>query len=144
MAYSYGTQATKFLDPTAANITDGGTARGNVHCFVDYYTGTAAEAVDTLKVLMGPTLPLGARILYVGINCPATGITIDVGDLEDADRYISAAAASTCSYCDNVTAALGYEVDMTTAATPDNQVVMTLSGACNAVVIKLVVMYAYD
>ncbi len=144
MAYSYGTNATKFLTPSAANITDGGTARGNVHCFVDYYTGTAAEAGDELTVLMGPELPTGARILSVGICCPATGITIDVGDLEDTDRYISAAAASTCSYCDNVTAALGYEVDMTTAATPDNQIVMTLSASCNAVQVKLVVMYAYD
>jgi len=144
MAYSYGTNATKFLDPKAENIVAGGQAAGNVHCFVDYYTGTGAEAGDTLKVLMGPELPVGSRILYVGINCPATGITIDVGDFEDSDRYISAAAASQCSYCDNVLAALGYEVDMTTASTPDNQIVMTLSGACNAVEVKLVVMYAYD
>ena len=144
MAYSYGVNATKYLDPKAENITDPGTGRGNVHCFVDYYTGTTAEAGDELTVYMGPVLPVGARILYVGIECPATGITIDVGDAEDTDRYISAAAASQCSYCDNVLAALGYEVDMTTAATPDNQILLTMSGSCAAVKVALVVQYAYD
>ena len=144
MAYSYGVNATKIADPYAANILDGGLARGNVHCFVDTYTGTAAEAGDTLTVVMGPELPTGARVLYVGIQCPATGITIDVGDWEDTDRYISAAAASQASYVDNVTAGLGYEVDMTTATTPDNQVTLTLSAACAAVEVRLIVMYAYD
>jgi hypothetical protein len=144
MAYSYGDSATKFLTPSAANIVDGGTARGNVHCFVDTYTGTTAEAGDELTVFMGPELPVGARVLYVGIQCPVTGITINVGDLEDADRYISAAAASQASYVDNVLAGLGYEVDMTTAATPDNQVTMTLSAACAAVQVRLIVMYSYD
>ena len=144
MAYSYGVNATKILDPYAANILDGGLAGGKVHCFVDTYTGTAAEAGGTLKVVMGPELPVGAKVIGVAIECPATGITIDVGDFETAARYISAAAASATSFNDTIVGGLGYEVDMTTASTPDNQIVMTLSGSCNAVVVRLVVTYTTD
>jgi hypothetical protein len=144
MAYGKGVNKTIIDSITPSTVLDPGLAGGQVKCFVDYYTGTGAEAGDTLTVEMGPELPVGAKILSVGIDCPATGITIDVGDAEDTDRYISAAAASQCSYCDNVTAALGYEIDMTTATTPDNQILMTLSGACNAVVVRLVVMYTVE
>ena len=129
---------------TPSTVLDPGLVGGNVRCMIDTYTGTTAEAGATLTVKMGGTLPTGARILGVTIQCPATGITIDVGDAEDTDRYISAAAASQVSYCDNVLAAIPYEVDMTTAATPDNQVLLTLSGSCAAVVVGLVVFYTVE
>jgi len=140
MAYGKGVNKTIIDSITPSTILDPGLAGGQVKCFVDYYTGTTAEAGDTLTVEMGPELPVGAKILSVGIDCPATGITIDVGDADDTDRYISAAAASQCSYCDNVLAALGYKID----GDDDQQVLMTMSGACAAVVVKLVVTYTVE
>lgn len=140
MAYGKGVNKTIIDSITPSTVLDPGLAGGQVKCFVDYYTGTTAEAGDTLTVEMGPELPVGAKILSVGIDCPATGITIDVGDADDTDRYISAAAASTCSYCDNVTAALGYEID----GDDDQQILLTLSAACAAVEVKLVVMYTVE
>ena len=129
---------------TPSTILDPGVMGGVVRVITDSYVGTTAEAGATLTVKMGAELPLYARVVGVTIDCPATGITIDVGDAEDTDRYISVAAASTVSYCDNVLAAINYNVDMTTAATPDNQVLLTLSAACAAVTIQLAVFYVID
>jgi len=144
MAYGQGVNKAIIDGITPATILDPGQMGGVVRVMTDEYTGTAAEAGDTLTVEMCDELPLGARVVGVTINCPATGITIDVGDAEDTDRYISAAAASTVSYCDNVTAAINYKVDMTTATTPDNQVLMTMSGSCAAVKVQLAVFYVVE
>lgn len=127
-----------------SNVLSPGLAGGVVRCMIDWYTGTTAEAGASLTVEMGDELPVGARVVGVTIQCPATGITINVGDAEDTARYISAAVASQVSYCDNVTAAIPYKVDMTTAATPDNQVLMTLSAACAAVIVALVIFYVVE
>jgi len=139
-----GTNKTIIDSITPSTVLDPGCAGGIVRCMLDDYTGTTAEAGATLTVKMGDILPTNARVVGVTIDCPATGITIDVGDAEDTDRYISAAAASTVSYCDNVLAAINYKVDMTTAATPDNQVLLTLSAACAAVKVQLAVFYTID
>lgn len=144
MAYGKGVNKTLLDAMKPASILDPGSVGGKVRCFIDTYTGSTAEAGDTLTVEMGPELPVGAKILHVAIQCPATGITIDVGDAEDTDRYISAAAASQASYIDNVTAGVGYEIDMTTETTPDNQILMTMSGSCAAVEVRLVVMYTVE
>jgi hypothetical protein len=144
MANGKGTNKTIIDSITPSTILDPGVMGGVVRCMTDDYTGTAAEAGTELTVKMCNTLPTNCRVVGVTIDCPATGITIDVGDAEDTDRYISAAAASTVSYCDNVTAAINYKVDMTTAATPDNQILMTLSAACNAVKVQLAVFYVID
>lgn len=140
MAYGKGVNKTIIDSITPSTILDPGLAGGQVKCFVDTYTGTGAESGDTLTVEMGPELPVGAKILGVTIQCPATGITIDVGDADDTDRYISAAAASQASYIDNVTAGAGYEID----GDDDQQVLMTLSGACNAVEVRLIVLYTVE
>jgi hypothetical protein len=144
MAYGKGVNKTIIDSITPSTVLDPGLAGGQVKCFVDTYTGTTAETGDTLTVEMGPELPVGAKVLHVAIECPATGITIDVGDAEDTDRYISAAAASAQSQNDTIVGGLGYEVDMTTASTPDNQILMTLSGSCAAVEVRLVVMYTVE
>jgi len=130
---------------TPSTILDPGQMAGVVRCMTDEYTGTTAEAGATLTVEMCDELPVGARVVGVTIDCPALagGATIDVGDYESTARYISAAAASTCTYL-NVNAGLNYEVDMTTASTPDNQIIMTLSKAIAAVKVQLCVFYTVE
>ncbi len=144
MAYGKGTYKTIADSITPATILDPGTFGGKVQCFIDKYTGTAAEAGDTLTVEMGPELPVGAKVLWVSVMCAATGVTCDVGDAEDTDRYIDNAAASAITSTGDVATGLAYEVDMTTAATPDNQILITWSGSCAAVESVLVVLYVVN
>ena len=139
-----GTNRTIIDAITPSTILSPGLAGGVVRCMVDTYTGTAAEAGATLTVKVGGTLPTGAHVLGVTFQANANGITVDVGDAEDTDRYISAAAEKTVSYCDNVLGAIPYEVDMTTASTPDNQILLTLSGACAAAQQGIVIFYTID
>jgi len=130
---------------TPSTVLDPGFAGGNVRCMIDYYTGTTAEAGDTLTVEMGGDLPKGAKVVGVTIQCAATGITIDVGDAADTDRYISTAAASQASYIDNVLAGAGYEIlTDPTDATPTNQILMTLSNSHAAVQTCLIVFYTVE
>ena len=133
-----GTGVNKAIaDAAGATKLTPGLFGGLVQGFVDTYVGTTAESGATLTVEVGPELPVGAVIVGVAIQCPATGITIDVGDTDDTDRYISAAAASQASYIDNVTAGLGYIID----GDDDQQVLLTLSGSCAAVEVRIAVLY---
>jgi len=141
-----GTNKTIIDSITPSTVLDPGVAGGRVRCMLDDYTGTGAEVLTTLTVKMGGALPLNARIVGVTIDCGALGggHTINVGDAESTGRYISAAAASTCTYM-NVNAGLNYKVDMTTAATPDNQILLTLSGTVAlAAKVYLAVFYTID
>lgn len=140
MAYNQGVNKTIIDAITPSTVLAPGLAGGNVRCMVDTYTGTTAEAGDELTVEMGGELPVGAVVLGVTIQCPATGITIDVGDADDTDRYISSAAASQASYIDNVTAGAGYTID----GDDDQQVLMTMSGSCAAVEVRLIVFYTVE
>lgn len=144
MATLYGVNKTKMLDPKAANILDGGLAGGKVHCFVDTYTGLGTEsAADVIE--MGPELPVGARVLYVAISQDTCGGTPDVGDYEDTDRYIDEATDNACLDTTDTKTGIGYEVDMTTASTPDNQIIVTLDAAVTLNgVIKVVCLYTTD
>jgi len=131
---------------TPATILDPGLAGGSLRCMIDSYTGTAAETGATLTVEMGGDLPKGARVVGVTLQAAAIGaITIDVGDVVDTNRYITAAVPSNCSYIDNVTAGAGYEILTEPEATlPTNQILMTLSAACAAVVVTLITFYVID
>jgi len=145
MAYGKGINRTIMDAITPATILDPGVAGGNVRCMVDRYTGTTAEAGDTLTVEMGGDLPKGARVTGITIQTAANGITIDVGDVVDTDRYISAAVASQASYIDNVTAGAGYEILTAPDATsPTNQILMTMSGSHAAVVTTLIIFYTVE
>ena len=144
MAYGKGANRTIADSITPATVLDPGVWGGNVRCIIDTYTGTTAEVGDTLTVEMGPELPVGARVLWVSMMCGATGVTADVGDAEDTDRYLAAAAASAITSTGDVATGLAYEIDMTTAATPDNQILVTWSAACAAVSNTLVVLYTVE
>jgi len=131
MATLYGENATKIAAITPATVLDPGLAGGNVRCFVDTYTGLGTEsASDVIK--MGPVLPKGARVLFVICQCDTMGGTPDVGDAEDPDRYIDEASDNAVTMSNDVLTGTGYEVDMTTASTPDNQILVTVDGAVTA------------
>ena len=146
MSTVYGVNKTKSLTPHGSNVLERGIFGGNVHVMIDQYECAALAAGSTIHV--GQTLPAGARILEVIISSDnlANNTTLAVGDAEDTDRYITAidhgAAAVTTRL--NAVNGLGYVVDMTTAATPDNQILITTAAGEATGTINIVIIYAND
>jgi len=107
-----------------------GLSSGVVRVMTDTYEGSAAAVADVIE--MGGEIPTGATILMVVLSWDNLGasITLDVGDLEDPNRYISAEDVSAAgSKIVGLTDGIQYQVDMTTAATPDNQVTLLVGGS---------------
>jgi hypothetical protein len=144
MATLYGVNATKINAMKPSDILDAGTAGGKVRCFYDTYVGLGTESsADVIE--MGPELPVGARVLYVAISQDTCGGTPDVGDYEDTDRYIDEATDNATLDTTDTKTGIGYQVDMTTASTPDNQIIVTLDAAVTlAGVIKVVCLYTVE
>jgi hypothetical protein len=145
MATLYGVNKTKIDAMKPSDILDAGSTGGKVRTFIDTYVGLGTEsAADVIE--MGPKLPVGARIVNLAFQQVSCGGTPDVGDYEDTDRYIDEATDNAIETL-GLTAVrgLGYEVDMTTAATPDNQIIVTLDAAVTlAGVMTLVVSYVVE
>ncbi len=80
---------------TPATILKPGLIGGNVRCMVDDYTVVGTEVTGDL-IEMGHDLPVGAKILEVLLQTSAlgSGVTLNVGDAEDDNRYISAVDCS--------------------------------------------------
>ena len=143
MATYNGVNAAIIAAPTPSTVLDPGLAGGNVRCFTDYYVGLGTESANE-TIAMGPVLPVGARILFMVLTQTSTGNTPDVGDAESSERYISEAADNAVHVSDATTGG-NYEIDMTTAATPDNQILVLLDAAVTAAgTIKLVVFYTVE
>lgn len=88
MATLYGDNRTKILDPSSDNILSGGTCGGRVRVQTDTITLAAAAIDDVIQI--GQALKAGAIILGIEINNAAlgAGVTLDVGDSDDPNRYI--------------------------------------------------------
>ena len=144
MATVYGANRTIMDAPTPSTILDPGLNGGKVRCMIDTYTADATEGAGTI-IEMGGTLPTGARILQVWCTNADGNATMSVGDLESTTRYIASVAAGATEYMD-VAGGLGYEVDMTTASTPDNQIVITTIGDTldTGLTTRLVVFYTIE
>ena len=146
----YGDIKTVQVTPTPSTIADPGTVGGNVRVMYDEVTFATATGLPIVGdiVQLGGTLPVGARVIdIVFCNHDAT-TTWDIGDYEDPDRYIDAAAVSAISRLDEVATVpgLGYEVDMTTASTPDNQIIATAATATvtTGTIISIAITYIVE
>lgn len=123
---------------------DGGLFGGVVRCMIDTYEASALASGSLIE--MGGDLPIGARVLAIGLWHDALGsATFDIGDAEDADRYlndysVSSAGQKWCDLADGVE----YEVDNTTASTPDTQVLITTASASITGTVKLLILYTTD
>lgn len=150
MADVYGVQATKTLTPTGSNIVAPGLLGGRVRCMVDTYEASALGSGSTIQ--MGQALPVGATVLNVILAHDALGsATIDVGDTEDADRYIAAANVSSAGVVGMVEAALvdaiAYTIlgsDNTSGGSDDQTILLTTASASITGTIKLIVFYTVE
>ena len=143
MATYNGVNAAIIAAITPSTILDPGLNGGTVRCMVDTYVGLGTESSAETIAMCGE-LPVGARILDVTVILKAVGGTPDIGDAEDPDRYVDEATDNAVTRLNNVAGA-GYEVDMTTTSTPDNQILVTLDAAVTASgIITVVVFYTVE
>jgi hypothetical protein len=144
MATLYGVNKTKIDAMKPSNILSAGEQGGKVRCLIDTYVGLGTESsADVIE--MCQELPKGAKILFGLIQLKAVGGTPDLGDYEDTDRYVDEASDNAVTTFSDTITGCNYEVDMTTASTPDNQLIVTLDGAVTlAGVITVVVFYTVE
>jgi len=114
---------------------------GRVKVCLDSYEASTLVSGSTIK-LFG-ALPAGAKIVEMIIDFDALGsATIDVGDSNDADRYISADSVSSAgiSHIENINGR-GYVIGTTAG---DNQILITTGSASISGTIKAAVLYTQD
>ena len=142
MAAYKGLNKTKIDAMVPADILSPGLMGGNVRIMIDSYTGVACVAADTIKV--GGTLPVGAKVIDIMVSNPHAS-TFTLGDAESVARYNASIAATAIEHID-VLGAMNYEVDMTTASTPDNQILLTVVGAAMdaALTLKVAIIYTVE
>jgi hypothetical protein len=148
MATTYkGDYKTIADNPTPATILDPGSMGGNVRVMFDTVTFATATGLPIVGdiVELGAELPVGARVLDIMFWCSDASTTFTIGDYEDVDRYHAGTTANTLEHMEAY-AGMGYEVDMTTASTPDNQIIATAATATitTGSVIKFWITYAID
>lgn len=144
MATLKGVNKTKIDAMKPSNILSPGEISGKVRCAIDTYVGLATEASGDV-IEMCADLPVGAKIVWGWIECAAIGGTPDLGDYEDTDRYVDEAVDNAVTMFNDTITGLNYEVDMTTAATPDSQLIVTLDAAVTlAGVITVCVFYTVE
>jgi hypothetical protein len=146
MADYYGVNATKVLTPTSDNILSPGTLGGRVRVLTDSIT-VAAAGDETIAI--GRELQAGAIIVGIQIKNAALGanITLEVGDSDDPNRYITAydANANTeATFADNLIGGLHYKIGTNDG---DEQILITVrdaaaGGAAGA--LKINVLYTED
>lgn len=144
MATVYGVNKTKALSPIGTNIIGTGENKAQLNVMYDSYEAAAAASGDIVQVC--DKLPAGALVVDVVVfyDDLGTGVTLDVGDLADDNRYVDAAAvaAGTGSISlqqDGLIAGIGYKVG---TATNDNQVALTIGGSAATGTLKVMVVYS--
>ena len=118
---------------------------GNVKVMVDTYELSSLASGSIIE--MGGDLPIGARVLAVHLVFDGLGgsVTMDVGDAEDANRYISAEAVSSAGEKWGALAdGVEYEIDETDTSNTDRQVLITTGGATGTGTVKLKVYYTHE
>ena len=148
MATVKGTNRTLADTPTGSNIMDAGLQAGKLRVIMDDYEASASASGTIIE--LGAYLPKGARVLEVILTTDDLGATttVEVGDYEDADRYITATVCTTANQVTRLNAIDGrqYEVDETTATATgtDRQIIATIGVAAATGTIKVEVIYTYE
>ena len=139
MATVYGVNRTKALDPKSTNTIVGGLIGGKVRVMSDSYEASSLASGSVIEV--GHTLPVGATVLRVEVACDALGsATIDVGDADDTNRYLSAqSVASAALLVNDETDGVGY----TTDGTDDTQIQITTASASITGTLRVNIYYVF-
>ena len=132
---------------TPSTVLSPGKLGGNVRCLTDRYVGLGTESANDL-IEFGTDLPKGATILNIICRVNATGNTFDVGDAEDENRYMEAAADNTTTLSSDVyETGVGYEITDLPGVSPyDSQILVKVNtGAVTAAgTIDLIILYTIE
>lgn len=152
MANYKGVNRTLADNPVGDNILDHGLFAGKLRVMIDNYVMLGTEAAGE-HIKMGGKLPVGARVIEVILHTDdlAATCTLDVGDAEDVDRYMDGVdcggGAQSSKMLVGAIDGRAYKVDMTTASTPDNQILITFATLATPTAdadIKLIVLYVVE
>lgn len=138
MATQNGTNYAKAIDPSSANILAAGLWGGKVRVQKDDFTFAGEAAGEVIRV---GRLPKGAKFLFAIVTSAAlgSGVTLQLGDSGDDDRYMVATAhASAATTISAPTSGIGYE---TTAETIVN---LTTAGGAATGLVETLLFYAQE
>jgi len=152
MAAVKGVNRTKADLPIGSSILGQATSDAKVCMIYDTYEASALENASTIA--MGTKLPVGARVINVILYSDDMGstVTCDVGDADDADRYLDGINVTNANDVHSLLGAdtrlgeidgFGYVVLGTGAVSggDDTQVIITTAGIWTGT-LKLMVIYA--
>lgn len=144
MAAVKGVNATIYTAGGESQIAAGYTD-ARVKAYYDTYVPLGTEAAGS-TINVGPVLPAGAKILGVTISnlTQDAAVTLSVGDSNDPDRYITAYAADSVLYSDNLRQiGMGYVIGTNSG---DTQVQILTAGATLGIndSISIVILVATD
>lgn len=79
---------------TSGSLIDAGVLRGKVRVYQDIYE--AAALANGSDITMGKQLQPGTRVIgiFIAWDALGAGVTLDVGDANNADRYIDGEVAT--------------------------------------------------
>lgn len=152
MSAVYGVNATKLLTPSADSIIDQSTLHSEVKMMYDSYEASALATASTIA--MCDKLPVGARVIAIALMNDDLGstVTCDVGDADDADRYLDGVSLTNANDVNSTFYAptrlseidgFGYRVLGTGAISggDDQQLIITTAGILTGT-LKMIVLYA--
>lgn len=143
MGVLYGVNYTKYnTGPTEDNIQKRGEVSGPLSYFRDEYEAAGTTDGDVLYI--GHKLNAGDRVLgfILSTDDLGTGVTIDVGDLADPNRYADGLDVAAAAVSGNVAILVdGMDYEVGTVAN-DDVLTLTLADASATGTIKIVFLIA--
>ena len=126
-----------------STVLSPGVMGSSLRVMIGSYTALGTELAASI-IEFCDELPLGAKVIDVIIHNGDGAAAMKIGDYESTGRYEAAVAAGVTAHANTVS--FGYEVDMTTASTPDNQIIVTTSAATLTVdlVTTVIVLYSVE
>ena len=146
MANVKGVNAT-LVDAGGVSTILQGFIDARVKTMLDSYVLVAATVPAGTTIELGGTIPIGAKIIAIILSASTAqaGLTIDVGDDEDADRYGNDLTGLQTANSMVVVPGNNYVVDNTVTTTPDTRIVITTAGAsATAGTLYAAVLYTID
>jgi hypothetical protein len=142
MATQNGTNYAKSANPSQSNRNDPGTVGGRLRSLTDNFTFAGEAAGEVINI--GKDLVAGAVVHKIIIDNAALGasVTLDVGDSDDPNRYVSAYDANGNTHSEvTLIAGVHYVIGTNSG---DETIIVTTAGAAATGLLKVTIVYSED
>ena len=142
MATQNGTNYAKSINPSLSNRNAPGSIGGRIRSLTDDFTFAGESAGEIINI--GKDLQAGAIIHAVRIVNVALGgsVTLDVGDSDDPNRYVSAYDANGSVFSDTIL--IGGFLYVIGTNSGDDTIIVTTAGGASTGQIKVYILYSED